>query len=677
MIQIRNLEDQLWNTNIINTNVDQQDQTLMLDNANIEIANDDYDDSEQTLTNADAIPDKIESTSLELPTEIADLGRDRDRDQEQQQNIDEKPVSEQQKQMISITNQFSDVKQICGDIDDQCQISQAGADIVINESVLPQSPSLESQSTLKSSNVIYISGEQITVADSKKAKDASVAAQLKKNCREIRMPDILLEDKHIDTFIGMVRSVSHWDMVTVLAMQKIDHYERKPEEVQLDDIQLLYEGEVGPNNVGHYICIHYRANERKIYVYDSQYRRRISDNSRAIIDRRFSKLTVNFVEPRTKQPDYVSCGVFAIAYATTILLGQDPAEYPLLLGNGLKKYKTVLLRDHLAKMIEENKLSLFPRPAAAERMEIVQNMNVRVLIERLKITQDGGHQVKGCSDELNVLQHKATAIVSDDAHEKFVENGKRKINNADGNLEKKTKSKDAVDTANSTKSLTCNICGYISKNKSYLPVHMRKHNGKRPYGCKFCKKWFTRNYHLKCHMKTHRKLFPFQCSNCRQGFPHKKQWELHESLCTIRRFECYLCKMDYRQKRDLGDHMTKHRGENPYCSICQKKFSSKEACRKHMERHEKLFRFHCSKCRRGFENEEPYKLHENLCEVKCYACQLCKRIFYGHVTNLLTHMRREHSDGKSLSCNKSDCKELFKTNLKLNQHMKHCPNKDK
>lgn len=122
-------------------------------------------------------------------------------------------------------------------------------------------------------------------------------------------------------------------MITVLGAQREEQYERTPEEAHLDDVQILFEGRFGPKSIGHYICIHYRANEQKVYVYDSLYSKKISQRSSNIIEKRFQSVKVEFVRPRTLQPDGCSCGVFAAAYATTIILGENPAEYSLFLGN--------------------------------------------------------------------------------------------------------------------------------------------------------------------------------------------------------------------------------------------------------------------------------------------------------------------------------------------------------
>lgn len=213
------------------------------------------------------------------------------------------------------------------------------------------------------SDIIVLSGETISLADALKARAETAAANLRNYCNNIRTPHFLLEDIHVDSFIKTATANSLYEnMKSTLCVQQPEHYERAAEEVGTDDIQIIFEGQAGPHNIGHYICIHYVAAERTVYVYDSLYYGKLTkNNSRKVIDRRYPQGTkVVFVEPKTKQPDGTSCGVFAAAYATTLILGRDPAEYPLLLQNHPSGDKTLQLRRHLASILEEDRLSLFP-----------------------------------------------------------------------------------------------------------------------------------------------------------------------------------------------------------------------------------------------------------------------------------------------------------------------------
>lgn len=634
-IQSQKLNNQLLNTTILSTDsTDHQDETLIPANAYVEFAEKD-DDLEQTLTNGDtSMPDDIASSSLQSPC-------DRTVDQ-----------------------------------------------ILLDPSSGNQQEQREQQSTSESSNVTEVSGEQITVDELKKAPDASEAAKL---IEEIRTPGFLLEDRHIDAFIAVVQSelqYSDWDMKTPCAVQSIEHYDRKPEEARIDDIQILFEGQAGPDHTGHYICIHYKADNRKVYVYDSLHRRCLSPNSQEIIQRRFPELIepINFVEPKTQQRDSSSCGVLAAAYATTILLGQNPAKYPLLLKSGPNQKRTSLLRNHLAKIIEKKKLSSFPRAEATEKLGINQNMSPRVLIERLKLpiqsnnckspmlSQDEDQMTNIC-DQSNGLQN-SVAIMLDDAYEEFeniadheqtLTNGKRKINrsNARGNLKKKIK----LNTANLTKNWDCHICLYSTKRKDLLKKHLTTHDDVRPHECTYCAKRFKRNTHLRSHMKTHSHLFDFQCSKCRLGFSDENECELHKRECRAEEHECDICKKIFRRKRDIINHMLKHTGKKPCCSICKKRFSTEYNLKRHMKTHKDLFGFHCKKCRQGFEHKKECKFHEDRCQTKQYECYVCKINFFDRKHNLLQHMRLKHVSGTQFICTNMCCQKPFNTNFES----KNCP----
>lgn len=87
-------------------------------------------------------------------------------------------------------------------------------------------------------------------------------------------------------------------------------------------------------------------------------------NSRRIIRLRFpSNPEIVFPKPRTIQPDRRSCGIFAAAYASIILHGYDPSKYPLFLRYLLpnsNEDETTVLRDHMATMLMDNRVDLFP-----------------------------------------------------------------------------------------------------------------------------------------------------------------------------------------------------------------------------------------------------------------------------------------------------------------------------
>lgn len=93
-------------------------------------------------------------------------------------------------------------------------------------------------------------------------------------------------------------------------------------------------------------------------------RNQINAKTRSIINILYPHHTQQIVvRPKTTQIDLKSCGVFAIAHATTVLFGHNPANYPLKLGTSQapQSYdQSTDLRHHLANIIQNQQLELFP-----------------------------------------------------------------------------------------------------------------------------------------------------------------------------------------------------------------------------------------------------------------------------------------------------------------------------
>lgn len=132
--------------------------------------------------------------------------------------------------------------------------------------------------------------------------------------------------------------------------------------------------------------------------------------------------------------------------------------------------------------------------------------------------------------------------------------------------------------------LKCNLCEYVTLDKTRMVDHMRVHSRELPFECEFCAKRFNQKLNLKQHMRVHANRFPFQCSICRQGFSEQIQWNLHENSCKRRRYECYLCHFGSTYKSSLVNHMRIHTNAKTFpCTQCQKQFTRKQNLRRHMK----------------------------------------------------------------------------------------------
>ena len=133
-----------------------------------------------------------------------------------------------------------------------------------------------------------------------------------------------------------------------------------------------------------------------------------------------------------------------------------------------------------------------------------------------------------------------------------------------------------------------------------------------------------------------------------------------------------------KRKHKLNDAMDKVKrfksDEPPYeCEFCKKQFTRKWTLDLHMKIHKDMFAFQCSLCRCGFSDQILWKLHENKCKIKQYACYLCKRIFYSQKSNLEWHIRSMHSGDKPIGC--IDCSKKFYVKTQLTQHLRLKHNK--
>lgn len=171
---------------------------------------------------------------------------------------------------------------------------------------------------------------------------------------ELETPNEYFSDHTINHFMKLVRKTTSFDMIDVLFYYYPELYQECDSKV---DIQIIYGGEIG--EIGHFICIFY--SEQVVYVYDSLNRKSLHERQMQIINFRYPKWkTIIFAEPKTTQIDDTSCGPLTIAYATMLILGEDPAKYIFKMDVHNIDHSHHL-RQHIQTMFENKKLSHFPK----------------------------------------------------------------------------------------------------------------------------------------------------------------------------------------------------------------------------------------------------------------------------------------------------------------------------
>ncbi|XP_031623391.1 uncharacterized protein LOC116340831 [Contarinia nasturtii] len=177
----------------------------------------------------------------------------------------------------------------------------------------------------------------------------------------IKKPNTPLTNETINKFVELVREKYHYNMIDVRSFSQPTKYPPIPNNTY--DVQILY------SHSNHYICIYFDPLRKTVYVYDSNIsstKSIIMNEHILIVRNRFPMSKTVYVIPKTEQYDDTSSGPLAIAYATTLILGENPAIYGFQM-NTKHSDKAIHLREHIFKMLRKGELSLFPR---SDRLDI-------------------------------------------------------------------------------------------------------------------------------------------------------------------------------------------------------------------------------------------------------------------------------------------------------------------
>ncbi|XP_031617328.1 uncharacterized protein LOC116337127 isoform X2 [Contarinia nasturtii] len=203
--------------------------------------------------------------------------------------------------------------------------------------------------------------------------DARLAARKSKTAvimDEIKTPWTVLSDDVIHRFIKFANVAQRQMPQNMKRYKLLDvSITMIPEECQnhtktdKDDVQIMYGGaggDVGCEDVvGHYICVHYVHQHQAVYVYDSL-GMKLNSNQKKVLKVLYPNSKLKYGTPKTMQNDFTSCGLFAIAYATTVIFGGDPETYELQLSTKEGVDPSMPLRRHLFNMFKNKSFSIFP-----------------------------------------------------------------------------------------------------------------------------------------------------------------------------------------------------------------------------------------------------------------------------------------------------------------------------
>lgn len=126
-----------------------------------------------------------------------------------------------------------------------------------------------------------------------------------------------------------------------------------------NDVQIFHDGEIGAMDLGHITCIYYQASSQKVLVYDSLLTHKLNSIQKEIIRKLYPfNKGIEFETPKFLQDKTQNgCGVFAIMYATILLLNADPSEIDFKFNTVLGD-TTIYMRLHILNMFVKQKLFL-------------------------------------------------------------------------------------------------------------------------------------------------------------------------------------------------------------------------------------------------------------------------------------------------------------------------------
>lgn len=162
-----------------------------------------------------------------------------------------------------------------------------------------------------------------------------------------------LDDDCIAAFFGVVTDTTPFKPQDTLFYQRLKWYKRV---TTSQDIQILYSGNIGPDEIGHWTCIYYDGSV--VHVYDTLHMQLVP-LQRRILNRLYTKYSIVYEDVQI-QPDEKSCGVFACAIATSLALGINPVTQNYLVDDDEERRSTKTMRQHLMRILNEKTLTPFP-----------------------------------------------------------------------------------------------------------------------------------------------------------------------------------------------------------------------------------------------------------------------------------------------------------------------------
>ncbi|CAH1246270.1 ZNF407 [Branchiostoma lanceolatum] len=211
----------------------------------------------------------------------------------------------------------------------------------------------------------------------------------------------------------------------------------------------------------------------------------------------------------------------------------------------------------------------------------------------------------------------------------------------------------------------CGECGYTTKARKAINMHIRKHSGERPFKCSYCNYAAKDKSTLRRHSKCHTGSGQFTCEICNFSTSQKTTLGKHMKIHNVGdRYPCMFCHYVARVESDLAIHIRESHPPSIYqCPHCAYSTALLANFSRHMRKHTGVKPFKCDICnyatavqsnlvrhKRTHTNEKPF-----MCKECSYATSV--------QSNLVRHVNTQHMNVMLYHCNHCGYSSNFRGNM--------------
>ncbi|KAI5634114.1 zinc finger protein Xfin [Phthorimaea operculella] len=228
--------------------------------------------------------------------------------------------------------------------------------------------------------------------------------------------------------------------------------------------------------------------------------------------------------------------------------------------------------------------------------------------------------------------------------------------------------------------MQCELCEKTINSHSYYKIHLRTHNGDRPFKCYICGRGFITSSKMHRHVLTHPEYRDGEEEAKEENGDSVKEEGAENEEVKQENEEAGKTNKKRKSKKEKkaalklpkdGKGYKKYRKRPHACIYCNKRFLHLDTLQVHKKTHEgEAVVLKCNFCLEEMADEEILKTHEATHEgPRPYLCTICNRTYTKKET--MIYHRKSHSGGGAKSCEFicDICSKSFNAQCKLQRHL--------